>query len=179
MITVINGTNRKGNKSQIFAKAITEILKTKYDEAVKYLDLTDLKGEILHSMMYQAGEQSPQIVKMQDEYFIKASKIIFVMPEYNGGFPGILKLFIDAISVREYGKTFSGKKVGMIGIASGRAGNLRGIDHLIGVCNHVGMIAYPKNLPISSIGSLLSDDGKINEGTNEAMAKFADDFLAF
>lgn len=179
MITVINGTNRKGNKTQIFAKAITQILKSKTDEEVKYLDLVDLKGEMLHDLMYQADDQSPQIVKLQDEYFMNASKVVFVMPEYNGGFPGILKLFIDAISVREYGKTFSGKKAAMIGISSGRAGNLRGIDHLICVCNHVGMFAYPKNLPISSIGSLVDGNGKINEPTNEAMSKFVEGFLAF
>jgi len=179
MITVINGTNRKDNKTQIFAKAITEILKSKTKEEVKYLDLEDLSNEILHASMYNGEVQSDQIIKLQDECFSPASKIVFVMPEYNGSYPGIIKLFIDAISVREYGKTFFGKKVGMIGIASGRAGNLRGIDHLIGVCNHVGMTAYPKNLPISSIGSLVDDEGKINEGTTEAMTKFADGFLAF
>ncbi len=179
MITVINGTNRKGNKTQIFAKAVTEILKSKTVKEVKYLDLEDLSGDMLHALMYQADQQSPQITKIQNEYILYASKIVFVMPEYNGGMPGILKLFIDAISVREYGKTFSGKKVGMIGTASGRAGNLRGIDHLIGVCNHVGMIAYPKSLPISSIGSLVDEGGKINKETNEAMAKFVDGFLAF
>jgi len=179
MITVISGTNRKGNKTQIFAKAITQILESKSDEEVQYLDLVDLKAEMLHELMYQAEEQSTQIVKLQDDYFMAASKIVFVIPEYNGGYPGIVKLFIDAISIRDYGKTFFGKKVGIVGIASGRAGNLRGIDHLVCVCHHVGMIAYPKNLPISSIGNLVDDEGKINEGTNEAMAKFADGFLAF
>ncbi len=179
MITVISSTNRKDNKTQIFAKAITDILKSKTVKEVKYLDLEDLNGDMLHALMYQADQQSPKIAKLQDEYIMYASKIVFVMPEYNGGIPGILKLFIDAISVREYGKTFSGKKVGMIGTASGRAGNLRGIDHLIGICNHVGMIAYPKNLPISSIGSLVDDNGKINKETTEAMTKFVDGFLEF
>jgi NAD(P)H-dependent FMN reductase len=47
--------------------------------------------------------------------------------------PGSLKLFIDACSVREYKQNFKGKKAALVGIASGRAGNLRGMDHLTGV----------------------------------------------
>ena len=179
MITVINGTNRKGNLTQIFAKAAVEIFKSKTDEEVKYLDLEEISGEILHASMYDGKVQSEQIIKLQDECFSPANKIVFIIPEYNGSYPGIVKLFLDAISVRNYTDTFKGKKVAMIGTASGRAGNLRGIDHLIGVCQHVGMTAYPKNLPISSIKSVLNENSEINDGTMEAMNGFADGFLAF
>ena len=107
MITVINGTNRKGNLTQIFAKAAFEILKSKSDEEVKYLDLSDLTGEILHTSMYGGDSQSPQIIKIQDEFISPASKLVFVMPEYNGSYPGIIKLFLDTISVRNYAATLS------------------------------------------------------------------------
>ena len=179
MITVINGTNRKGNITQVFAKAVVEILKSKSDETVNYLNLEDLPTETLNVSMYDEAIQSPQIVKIQDEIFVPSNKIIFVMPEYNGSFPGILKLFIDTLSVRNYVDTFKDKKVGFIGTAAGRAGNLRGIDHLIGVCQHVGMTAYPKNLPISSINGVLNENSEINEGTLGVMGRFVDGFLAF
>jgi NAD(P)H-dependent FMN reductase len=96
--------------------------------------------------------------EMQDQYLIKAEKLIFVSPEYNGSFPGSLKHFLDVFSVREYKPTFSGKKAALIGVAGGRAGNLRGMDHLTGVLMHVGTSVYPNRLPLSSIGNHVEND---------------------
>jgi len=105
--------------------------------------------------------------------------LVFISPEYNGSYPGVLKLFLDAISIREYARSFKQKKAALCGVASGRAGNLRGIDHLTGVLNHVGVIVMPNNLPLSSIDKLCDENGEINASTSELISSFIDDFLAF
>ena len=136
--------------------------------------------DVLHNMMYNPKKQSKGLRIMQEESLMISDKFFFVAPEYNGSIPGVLKLFIDACSIHEYAATFKGKKAGLAGVASGRAGNLRGLDHLTGVLNHVGTLVMPNKLPISSIKDSMNDKGEItNKGTLEAMEKHVDAFLKF
>ena len=83
--------------------------------------------------------------------------LFFVIPEYNGSFPGIFKAFIDASDIRS---SFHGKKVCLIGVSDGRAGNLRGMDHLTNICGHMKMNVLNLKIPISSVGSLIDTDEK-------------------
>jgi NAD(P)H-dependent FMN reductase len=102
------------------------------------------------------------------------------VPEYNGSFPGSVKLFIDACTVREYSRNFKDKKAALVGIASGRAGNLRGMDHLTGVLNYLGMTVMPDKLPISSIFKLKNGNGEVtDEDTLKIMEAHAKAFTAY
>lgn len=159
MITVISGTNRTGSECLRFATVYQELLQQHTEEQVKLLALEQLPHDWFHPQMYE--QPSDSLVALQDEYILPAQKFAFVAPEYNGGFPGALKLFIDACSVREYARNFKGKKAGLIGVASGRAGNLRGMEHLTGVLNYLGTVVMPNKLPISSIGKLMDDQGEL------------------
>ncbi len=161
MITVISGSNRRNSECLTFARFYYERLSALTDEPVKLLALEDIPHDWFHPDMYSSKKQSPSIVRIQDEYMLPATKFVFIIPEYNGSFPGALKLFIDAISVRHYSKTFKDKKAALVGIASGRAGNLRGMDHFTGVLHHVGTHVMPNKLPISRIETLTDDKGRI------------------
>jgi chromate reductase len=165
MITVISGTNRKESISKIVAKQVYEILKDKTSEEIKFLSLDELPDGILHVDMYGSENQSKELAVFQDEFVIPADKFYFVIPEYNGSFPGILKLFMDACSVRKYKESFhGGKKAALLGIASGRAGNLRGLDHFSGVLNYLQISVMPPHQPIGSIEKLVDKSvDKIND----------------
>ncbi|MFT4759745.1 MAG: chromate reductase [Paraglaciecola sp.] len=178
MITIICGTNRPNSETAKFSKKYFDLLKAKGTD-VKLLELEKIPHDWFFAEMYDSKKQAESIAKVQEEYFFSADKLLFVSPEYNGSFPGVLKLFLDAISIREYPRNFKNKKAALSGIASGRAGNLRGIDHLTGVLHHVGTTVMPQNLPISSIGGLKNEDGEINEATEKLMGAFLDTFLAF
>ena len=130
--------------------------------------------------MYQNKKQSKSLRKIQEEVMIPAEKFLVISPEYNGSFPGVLKLFLDACSIHEYQSTFKGKKAGLVGIATGRAGNLRGMDHLATVFNHVGTEVMANKLPISKIEEFMDNKGKIVD--KEALAlmeSYVDDFLKY
>ncbi|MEN0006610.1 MAG: NAD(P)H-dependent oxidoreductase [Bacteroidota bacterium] len=180
MITVISGTNRKGSECIHFAKKCVELLQSLTDEEIKLLALEDIPHDWFHADMYAKGKQSASLQALQDEYMIPANKFVYVISEYNGGFPGAVKIFLDGCSVRAYSETFKGKKAALVGVASGRAGNLRGMDHLTGVLHHVGTIVMPNKLPISSIGKLTDDTGAItDESTVDTMKKQMEQLLAF
>ena len=131
MITIISGTNRKGSHTEKFAKHIYKLLQSKTKESVNYFSLVKMPEDVLHDLMYEGKKQSKALRHIQEEIMIPAKKFLIISPEYNGSFPGVLKVFLDACSIHEYQKTFKGKKAGLIGVASGRAGNLRGMDHLL------------------------------------------------
>ena len=180
MITIISGTNRRGSYTEKFAKQFYKIIKSKTKESVQIFSLKNMPDDVLHTAMYHPKKQSKALRAIQEKVMIPADKFLIISPEYNGSYPGVLKLFLDACSIHEYQATFKGKKAGLVGVASGRAGNLRGMDHLAGVMNHVGTEVLPNKLPISSCKDLMDAKGKIlNNGTLEAMTQFVDDFLAY
>lgn len=179
MITLISGTNRPNSNTAIIANHYLEVLKGKTSEKINFFSFTDFPDGVLQNEMYDSNHQSEGLTQIQDQIIIPADKFFFIFPEYNGSFPGILKLFIDALSIREYKASFKGKKAGMAGVATGRAGCLRGMDHFTDILNHVGTFTHPNRLPISLVSSLLADDKVIHEGTLTAIEQQIDDFLAF
>lgn len=180
MITVISGSNRKGSECLTFATKYTEILKTLTDTPVKLLALEDIPHDYFFPEMYEKGKQADSLKAIQDEYIVPAEKFVYVISEYNGSFTGAIKVFLDACSTRDRNTSFKNKKAALVGIASGRAGNLRGMDHLSGVLNHLGTIILPNKLPISRIFELMDEDKNVvDDGTLEVMRKQALELLAF
>src|SRR5690606_5666896 len=81
------------------------------------------------------------------------------IPEYNGAFPGIMKMMIDLSDIRNI---WYGKKVLMTGIATGRSGNLRGLDTFTNICNYIKLHVLPNKIPISLINNEL-ENGKFHK----------------
>ena len=180
MITVFSTTNRPDNKTVPFAKAYFELLEKNTTQTINFLDFRDLSSGLLHSLMYDQTSQSEQLRDMQDNYLIPSGKLVFFIPEYNGSFPGILKLFVDAASIRRYKENFGGKKAALIGISEGRSGNIRGLEHFSSILNFMGTTIFPDMLPISQIGKLLSGDKQeIESDTLHLLEKHAKAFLDF
>lgn len=180
MITVISGTNRKGSECLQFARKCVELLEAKTEEPIRLLALEDIPHDWFFPEMYVKGMQAPSLSAIQDEFMIPASKFVYVISEYNGGVPGALKVFLDGCSVRAYKETFKNKKAALVGVASGRAGNLRGMDHLTSVLHHVGTIVMPNKLPISRIEDLMDVKGNITDlATIKVLDKQMAELLAF
>lgn len=179
MITIISGTNRKENHSLILAQHAEQTLKKEGTRNVNLLDLQILEGPLLLNGSYTPEDQSDQIRLIQDSLVVPANKFYFIVPEYNGSFPGILKYFLDACSVRDIKQTFSGKKAAILGVSTGRAGNLRGMDHLTGILNYLNVNVMPNRLPVSQVSGLIDMDQLDDEHTRQLVAAHVREFLQF
>lgn len=178
MITIIVGTNRKKSEAGNFAKKYYSLLTEKKIE-VNYLHLKDIDTTVYNSEMYDEP-LNENLKKIQETYLLPAEKFVFFIPEYNGGMPGALKFFIDAISIYERSATFEGKKAAIVGVSSGRAGNLRGMEHLTGVLNYLGTIVLPNRQPYSSIYKLMDKTGNITDkGTIQVIEKHVQQIVDF
>ncbi len=178
MITIISGTNRPNGRTEFVAQYVFDLIEKFTDEEVNFIKLSELDSAFVHPMMYSGEFQHPDLSEIQDKYIIPAEKWIMLSPEYNGSYSGIGKVFVDALSARRYEETFSGKKLGLIGIASGRAGNLRGLDHLTTAFNYLGMIVYPNRLPLSRIEDRI-EDGKLSKDVIKELDGFLEGFVEF
>jgi hypothetical protein len=68
----------------------------------------------------------------------------------------------------------------LIGIATGRAGNVRGMDHLSGILMHMKSVIYPRLLPVSKVNELIDDQGRINhDPTIKTLDDHLNGFMAF
>jgi chromate reductase, NAD(P)H dehydrogenase (quinone) len=177
MILIINGTNRPNNKTKIIAEYCKDYLSIALNEEVKYINLEQITSDIINEQMYNEGGQASFLNALQDNLVIPHHKWIIVSPEYNGSFPGILKLFFDAMSVRKYRETFAHKKVGLIGTSSGRAGNLRGMEHLTSLLNYMKVTVFHNKLPISGIGNIISSEGIIDTVNKEILNAYLKEYL--
>ncbi len=175
MITVISGTNRKDNLTQRVASYYRDLLEKK-GIPHRYLTLENLPADFLQASVHHDASLTPGFEALQNEYLVPAGKFIFVMPEYNGSIPGILKLLIDSVDIE---KVFYHKKALLTGISSGRAGNLRGLDHLTNILNYLKVTVYHNKLPISRINEELDEKGFKNEATRKAVEAQLDAFLTF
>ncbi len=178
MITIISGTNRPNSRTKLVASHCLQAL-AYAGEDVQLLDLVDLNLPILSDEMYSASGQHPYIGTLQDKYLINSDHWLIISPEHNGSFPGILKLFFDAVSVRRYKETFSGKSASMIGVASGRAGNFRGMEHLTGILNYLNVVVMPNKLPVSVIDKNISENGSIEKTTSVVLSSFLEEMITF
>jgi len=164
MITIISASNREGNLTSFFASKCQEILnRHKVENRVYYLH--DLPDTISLSSVYNYEDSI--FKELGKELIVPASKLLFIVPEYNGSIPGILKLFIDAIEPSVY----KGKKAALIGVAAGRAGNLRGMDHLTDILHHLEVNVMPQKLPISQLFGLLKEEEVVDESTLNLLEK--------
>lgn len=166
MITIIAGTNRKDSNTKKVAEAYKTILFKKNIEC-KILGLDEVN-------VYERNEL---FLAMEKAFLLDAEKIIIVLPEYNGSFPGILKLMIDNSDVKN---VWPHKKILLTGISTGRAGNLRGLEHLTGVLLYLKANVHHNRLPISVVHTLLNEDGILSDETTiKTLNTQVDEFLLF
>ena len=154
MITIISGTNRPNSNTLKVAKYYQKELAEKGLQTT-LLDLQDLPADLIHTDLY--GKRSAAFEKIQ-QLVSQNSKFLFVIPEYNGSFPGVLKTFIDACAFPE---SFYDKKACLVGISSGKYGNIRGIEHFNGVCAYLHLNVMPLRLHIATIKTELDENGNL------------------
>lgn len=172
MITIISGTNRRGSKTLKITNDYCQLLQEKNID-YQLFSLIDMPEDFKIHRMYDF--ETNGLNEITNTYIRTVNKIVFILPEYNGGVPGILKLFIDAIHPRDWKE----KRVALVGVASGRAGNLRGLDHLVTLFHYLKMEVYSNKLPISKVEDYFNDINGYKENVKQEMNRQIDGFLRF
>ena len=156
MITIISATNREGSMTAKVAELYSELL-NQINVENQVMDLCDLPADFMFSNFY--GSSTPSFIDRVDRYINKADKFVVVSPEYHGSYPGIIKALIDCIG----GDNIKTKKVTLVGVSTGRAGNLRGMEHLTALFHHLRAEVFSSKPKLSEIHKLFNEAGKIDD----------------
>lgn len=173
MLTIIASTNRPGSSTLKLAGYYQKKLIEK-NVNTQVLSLENLPDNLLKTDLY--GKRSEAFKPVQALIYA-SEKFIFIIPEYNGSFPGALKVFMDAC---DFPESFFDKKAALVGISSGKYGNIRGIDHFTGVCNYLNMHVLALKLHIPFIRKELDANGNLTEAdTIQFTGEQIDRFIKF
>ncbi len=162
MICVISGTNRQDNNTLHIARHYVNQL-GRMGKQVQLLSLCDV----------DVTAKGKAFDHLEQIYLSPAKAFVMVLPEYNGSYPGILKLMIDNSNIKA---CWQYKKVLLTGVSTGRAGNLRGLEHLTGCLMHMQMLVHPNRLPISSVHAMLQEGLIQNDGLQAAIEQQLTEF---
>jgi len=127
-IPLILGTTRKGRASENVARFVYGELGKHQDVETDFIDLRDLKfttedaGEAIKDAKFSAAME-------------RADGLVLVVPEYNHGYPGLLKHALDT-NLKEY----IHKAVGVCGVSEGGFGGTRMIENLLPVLRELGLV---------------------------------------
>src|SRR6058998_3369815 len=148
-IPVILGTARRGRRSERAARFVFEQTKRRADIETELIDVCELPMKL-----DDAGEQ------MKDPKFSatiqRCDGLIIVTPEYNHGYPGLLKHALD-MNLEEY----IHKAVGICGVSAGLFGGARVIEALLPVMRELGLVTIFNDVNFGTVGKIFSDDGKL------------------
>lgn len=150
-IPVILGTTRKGRASENVAKFVFgEIQKRKGVET----DLIDIRN--LGFPVDDAGEaiKEPKF----SEAMNRADGVVLVVPEYNHGYPGMLKHVLDT-NLKEY----IHKAVGVCGVSAGGFGGVRMIENLLPVLRELGLVTIFWDGNFSGAQGLFDESGRLRD----------------
>jgi NAD(P)H-dependent FMN reductase len=134
MITIISGTNRQNSVSAKVAHLYQSLL-IQHQVESNIIDLADLPKDFVYTALYDNNGKNPEFNKFLEQ-IRNSDKYVFIIPEYNGSFPGVLKAFIDGM---EYPNSFQNKKCALVGISSGMQGAGLALSHMTDIFNYLGM----------------------------------------
>ena len=167
MIVIISGSNRPGATTLKVARQAEAGLKALGAEVV-FINLQDLPAACAAGDAYKV--KPPEIAAWQDAV-LKAQGILSVIPEYNGSFPGIYKLFIDMLKFPE---SLVDVPAGFIGLASGEWGGLRPVEHAQAVFQYRHAPLYGRRIFLKSTRDALDAEGRPKD---PVLAQRFDDFV--
>lgn len=172
-IRIISGTDRPGSN----AKRISEYLQKKYRQQGVTAGIIDLRNFPLEKVSGgRYGEEIPAVDQFVDQAVI-ADGLVIVCPEYNGSYPGILKLFIDYFPFPE---SLHKKPIALVGEANGSFGALRAVEQLQQVIGYRNAHIFPERVFIPRVNDNFDTEEGIKDSfQQELLESQIENFVPF
>jgi NAD(P)H-dependent FMN reductase len=148
-IPVILGTPRQGRLSEHVARVMLEQLCKREGVQTALIDVRALQ---LPTTDAGEGIKDPHF----SETVLRADGLIIVAPEYNHGYPGILKHVLDT-NLKEY----IHKPVGLCGVSAGGFGGTRVVESLLPVMRELGLVTIFWDVNVSAAGKAFDASGHL------------------
>ncbi|CAG5074402.1 hypothetical protein DYBT9623_05084 [Dyadobacter sp. CECT 9623] len=152
-IVIIVGTNRPNSMSRKIAEYYQTIL-NHLDTPSIILDLVNLPHDFTVSALYHNTGKNEDFNSLKS-LLEQTDKFVFIVPEYNGSYPGVLKAFIDGLP---YPNSFANKKAALVGLSSNMQGATIALSHLNDVFSYLGMNTLALRVKLGQIRNHFQDN---------------------
>jgi NAD(P)H-dependent FMN reductase len=163
-LPVLLGTNRKLRKSIFAAKWVVQEMEKRPDIQTRLFDASDFA--LPHD---DYGQEIKHLFPEWREAIVKADGLVIVSPEYNHGYPGVLKAVLDLLL-----KEYIHKSVAFVGVSAGPWGGTRVIEAMVTMVRELGLTVTFTDLHFPYIEKKFDAEGKLLDQAYEQKVK---DFL--
>ena len=122
------------------------------------IDLEQLPSDFISSALYE-NQGTNKDFNPICEHMKKVKKFVFIVPEYNGSFPGVLKTFLDGL---DFPDTLKGKKCALVGVSLGVQGGVMAMSHLTDIFNYLGMHVMANKPKLTKIHTKI-ENGRVTD----------------
>lgn len=173
-IPIICGSTRRDRQSIKVARFVLKKLQERKDVTAELLDLLDYNFPMMEERLRRRDDPPSRLQEFADK-IDRGDSFIIVTPEYNNGYPGVLKNALDYL-LPEYER----KPVGIVTVSAGGFGGINCLAQLRLVVIGMGAFPIPENLSISRVQDSFKDDGTPNDPAYEKRAtEFLNELLWF
>lgn len=161
-IPIILGTIRKERESEKPAKWLYSYIKKKNLFRTELIDLKEWDLPFLTESRWQSrvdGKYSVPKVQKFSEKIKSADALLIVSPEYNHGYPGVLKNALDWIY-----EEYNYKPIGIVGVSSSITGGSRMVEQLRLVSIELKMIPIREALYFAQVQNAFDEKGDVIDG---------------
>ena len=173
-IPIILGSTRRGRQSPKVARFIYDRMKRTGKIETEILDILEYNFPIMEERLKFRDDPPPRLQEFADK--IKgADAVVVVSPEYNSGYPGVIKNCIDYLQ-----SEWKRKPIGIVSVSGGPFGGLNCLAQLRLVFLQMGALPIPVGLPILKVQESFADDGTPADPIYEkSAASFIEELLWF
>ena len=172
MIAIVSGTNRPGSNTHKVATQIEAMYRSLGVET-RLLDLQELPPELFAPEAYAT---KPASFAAFSDTILAADGLVIVTPEYNGSFPGVLKLFIDMLPFPE---SFQSRPVCFVGLAAGIWGAIRAVEQLQAIFGYRNAHIFPERVFMPGVQKHLDETGKLTPDIEKRLVAQTAGFVGF
>ncbi len=173
-IPIIVGCTRRDRQSIKVARFVLARLQQRQGVETELVDLLEYDLPIMEERLHRRNDPPPQVQEFGGK-IARADSLIIVSPEYNNGYPGVLKNALDYL-LPEYER----KPIGIVTVSAGGFGGLTCLAQLRLVALGMGAFPIPESLPVSRVRDSFNEDGSPNDPAYESRAaSFLDEVLWF
>lgn len=166
-IPLLLGTNREGRWSVHAARLVYQYMEERDDLETQWFDARDFDFP-----KEGYGQALKDRFPEYRDAIVRADGLVIVTPEYNHGYPGVLKSILD-ILLPEYNH----KAAALVAVSRGSWGGTRVIENLLPVLRELGLAASSTDLHFPKVRASFNEQGVPTKEAKERYAKLVPKFL--
>lgn len=167
-LPVLLGTNRKNRESESVAKWVFGKMREREEIETEFFDVRDFD---LPNDDY-GTEIAGQFPEWRDA-MLRADGLVVVTPEYNHGYPGVLKSVLDLLL-----KEYIHKTIAFVGVSAQVWGGTRVIEACLPMARELGLIATFTDLNFPRVQTLFDERGNLlDQAYEKRVTGFLDELI--